>query len=139
MTHIPVCCFLILEIKEPGQGRRISRDANITGDLGVEFGANIADLGSQKSSMFPWDNAGGSSSSGAFGMPESDHNIPLDYIDMRLRGSSQSRRDSSLVPSHGGSLTGGPGFSPAGVKRPEVFDEDYAFEGGDCKSALSWS
>ncbi|KAG6868589.1 hypothetical protein C0993_000615 [Termitomyces sp. T159_Od127] len=117
--------------EEPGQGRRISRDASITGDLSVEFGTHIADLGSQKSSMFPWDNAGGSSSSGAFGIAESDHNTPLDFIDTRIRGSSQSRRDSSLVPSQGGSLTGDPGLSPAGVKKSQVLDEDYAFE-GDC-------
>ncbi|KAG6898111.1 hypothetical protein C0992_005438 [Termitomyces sp. T32_za158] len=129
LTHIPVCCLLIVQMKEPGQGRRISRDASMTGDLGVEFGTHIADLGSQKSSMFPWDNAGGSSSSGAFAIAESDHNMPLDYIDTRMRGSSQSRRESSLVPSQGGSFTGGPGLSPAGLKRPQVLDEDYAFQG----------
>ncbi|KAG6890416.1 hypothetical protein C0995_008770 [Termitomyces sp. Mi166 len=107
--------------------RRI--DASITGDLGIEFGTQNADLGSQKSSMFPWDNAGGSSSSGVFGMPESDHNTLLDHVEVRMRGSSQSRRDSSLVPSQVGSLMGGLGFSPAGIKRPQVLDEDYAFEG----------
>ncbi|KAH0590754.1 hypothetical protein H2248_000879 [Termitomyces sp. 'cryptogamus'] len=114
--------------EEPGQGRRISRDNSITGNLDIELGAQNAELGSQKSSMFPWDNAGDSSSSGVFGMAESDHNLPLDHIEIRMRGSSQSRRDSSLVPSQVGSLTGGPGFSPAGVKKPQIFDDDYAFE-----------
>ncbi|KAG6911973.1 hypothetical protein DXG01_000221 [Tephrocybe rancida] len=116
--------------EEPGQGRRVSREPSIARDLGIDFGTQIGDPGSQKSSMFPWDNAGGSSSSGAFGMPGSDHNVPVDHVEIRMRGSSQSRRDSSLVPSQVGSLAGGPGFSPAPIKRASqiVDEEDYAFE-----------
>lgn len=95
-------------------------------DLGTQ---TIPKSGSQKSSLFPWDNAGGSSSSGMFRMPGSDANVLVDHVEIRMRGSSQSRRDSSLVPSQAGSLAG-PSFSPAPAKRGSlILGEDYAFEG----------
>lgn len=84
--------------------------------------------GSQRSSLFPWDNAGGSTSSGAFEMPGSN-DLHIDAVEVRLRGSSQSHRDSSLIPSQAGSLAGGPGFSPAPIRRGSYLGEDYAFDG----------
>ncbi|KAF8078636.1 Rec8 like protein-domain-containing protein [Lyophyllum atratum] len=117
--------------EEPGQGRRLSRATSILGDLSLDLGTRNMEFGSQKSSLFPWDNAGGSSSSGMYGpgMPGSDTNLHVDHVEIRLRGSSRSRRDSSLVPSQMGSLAGGPGFSPALVPREsQVLGEDYAFD-----------
>lgn len=94
-----------------------------------DFGFDVAHTGSQKSSLFPWDNAGGSSSTEGFGMPGSDH-IHIDHVDVRIRGSSLGRRDSSLVPSQLESLVGGSGFSPAPIRKDfQTLGDDYAFEG----------
>lgn len=78
--------------------------------------------------MFPWDNAGPSSSCAA-PFAGSDR-ISVDRAEIKLRGSSLSRRESSLVPSQVGSGIG-PGFSPgAFVKNSQIaFGEDYAFDG----------
>ncbi|RDB28700.1 hypothetical protein Hypma_015537 [Hypsizygus marmoreus] len=114
--------------EEPGQARQLSRELSVFADLGFDLGIQKPMTGSQKSSLFPWDNAGGSSSSGAFGMPGSDE-IRAEHVEIRLRGSSHSRRDSSLVPSQVGSFAGGPGLSPAPIRHgSQVAGEDYAFE-----------
>ncbi|GLB36139.1 putative N terminus of Rad21 / Rec8 like protein [Lyophyllum shimeji] len=96
--------------EEPGQGRRLSRPPSGLSELALDL-------------------ASGSSSSGAFGMPGSDTNLHIDHVEIRMRGSSESRRGSSLVPSQVGSLAGGPGFLPAPMKRvSQMLGEDYAFE-----------
>ncbi|RXW15504.1 hypothetical protein EST38_g10349 [Candolleomyces aberdarensis] len=114
--------------EEPGQGRRVSRPSSVFGgsniglDLLLDKGSN---LGSQKSSLFPWDNAGGPSSSSAnapFGL---DDNIPIDHVEVRLRGSSRSRR-SSVAPSQSG-VAGGVGFSPIVQGTPAPINADYEF------------
>lgn len=98
----------------------------------MDLGTQNPTTGSQKSSMFPWDNAGGSSTSGAIELLGSN-DIHADAIDVRLRGSSQSQRDSPVVPSRVGSLNGGSGFSPApiGLRNSQAIGEDYRFEGAD--------
>jgi len=83
--------------------------------------------GSQRSSLFPWDNAGASSSAGgAANGPAGDGSvrISIDRAEIRLRrrDSSLSQRESPLVPSQMGSATG-IGFSPMASGR-----EDFAFE-----------
>ena len=59
-------------------------------------------------------------------MPGSDQ-INLDPVDLKLRGSSQSRRSSSLIPSQVGSLA--EGFSPAPAPpSSQALPENYVFE-----------
>lgn len=95
---------------------------------GLEITSPDGLLGSQKSSLLPWDNAGiGSSSSVAGGTFGSD-NIPVDHVEIKMRGSSMSRRGSSLAPSlPPGS---GPGLSPAPLGVVHASDDDIMpFEG----------
>ncbi|KAF6766048.1 Rec8 like protein-domain-containing protein [Ephemerocybe angulata] len=85
------------------------------GDFDFEFGAQQKESGgpgSQRSSLFPWDNAGPSSSSANPGLGDdiNDNNIPIDHVEIRLRGSSRSRK-SFVAPSQVGGVAG-PGFSP---------------------------
>ncbi|TFY67439.1 hypothetical protein EVG20_g3941, partial [Dentipellis fragilis] len=109
--------------EEPGQARRVSRPPSpLDGAFAFGFGRDTgveAQGGSvsQKSSLFPWDNAGPSSSVGGPGGAHfeagSDRvSISIGRAESRLRGSSggRSRRESSLIPSHVG--VGGMGFSP---------------------------
>ncbi|KAA1471501.1 hypothetical protein DENSPDRAFT_776904 [Dentipellis sp. KUC8613] len=107
--------------EEPGQARRVSRPPSpLDGAFAFGFGRDAgAEPGSvsQKSSLFPWDNAGPSSSvagvGGAHFEPGSDRvSISIGRAESRIRGSSagRSRRESSLIPSQVG--VGGVGFSP---------------------------
>lgn len=79
--------------------------------------------GSQRSSLFPWDNAGASSSNGN----AADANFPgsenfVDHVDVRLRSNSLSHHSPSIA-------TGGIGFSPVPSGRgSHVFGEDFAFD-----------
>jgi meiotic recombination protein REC8 len=67
-----------------------------------------------------------SSSSGPPGLPGSDQ-IHVDPIEQKLRGSSQSRRSSSLILSQAGSLA--ERFSPAPIRQSsQDLPEDYVFE-----------
>ena len=83
--------------------------------------------GSQRSSLFPWDNAGASSSNGNAAdavLPGSENFI--DHVDVRLRSNSLSHQ-SPIVPSI---ATVGIGFSPVPSGRgSQVFGEDFAFDG----------
>jgi meiotic recombination protein REC8 len=83
--------------------------------------------GSQRSSLFPWDNAGASSSNGNAadgGLPGSENFV--DHVDVRLRSNSLSHH-SPIVPSI---ATVGIGFSPVPLGRgSQVFGEDFAFDG----------
>ncbi|CAA7265812.1 unnamed protein product [Cyclocybe aegerita] len=119
--------------EEPGQARRVSRSASILGanNLGFDLGPKDPANGSQRSSLFPWDNAGGPSSSTGnvpFGGPGSDHVI--EQVDIRLRSNSLSHHASPLVDSQRGSLAGaGVTFSPALTGRnSQIFGEDFAFD-----------
>ncbi|KAF5317844.1 hypothetical protein D9611_014732 [Ephemerocybe angulata] len=116
--------------EEPGQARRNSRPSSVFGgDFDFEFGAQQKDSGgpgSQRSSLFPWDNAGPSSSSANPGLGDdiNDNNIPIDHVEIRLRGSSRSRK-SSVAPSQVGGVAG-PGFSPIVINgTPAPMDVDF--------------
>ncbi|KAJ7634292.1 Rec8 like protein-domain-containing protein [Mycena polygramma] len=111
--------------EEPGQGRNVSRPPSV---LGGNFDiAPPPPSGSQRSSLFPWDNAGGGSSSAGFAPMGSDR-ISVDRADIGMRRSSLSRRDSSLVPSQNGSIVDGLQFSPGLAKSSQALGEDYAFD-----------
>lgn len=97
--------------QEPGQARRgSSRPPSL---LGSHFGlgTKLPDSGSQRSNMFPWDNAGGvtSSISGvAFGAGGSDR-LSL------VRADSRIRRSSSLPKGSVGGVPESPAsFLPSG-------------------------
>lgn len=109
--------------EEPGQARHASRPMSVLGD---EFGLDIVQNSlSQRSALFPWDNAGGSSSvSGAvlLGRQSSDK-ISVDHAETRLRGSSLSRRGSS-IPSQQGDVFGGTAGLPTS---PQIIDDDFVF------------
>lgn len=109
-------------VQEPGQARRVSRSASILG-AGFELAPRDSANASQKSSLFPWDNAG-PSSSGA-NEPFAGMEPPIETVSVRLRSRSLSRAGSSpLAPSKRGSATGFK-FSPAG---PGI-EDDFAFDG----------
>lgn len=117
--------------QEPGQARRVSsRSGSI---IGGNLGFNLEDLDqnrdSQRSSLFPWDNAGVSSSSG--NDPAANFNPAINPVDVRLRSSSSvSHRESSLAPSQRGSVVGGLTFSPvAGRGSSQIAGEDFVVEG----------
>ncbi|KAF8898747.1 hypothetical protein BD779DRAFT_1666537 [Infundibulicybe gibba] len=111
-----------------GQGRRAqSRQPSV--GFGFDLGGEKAGS-SQKSSLFPWDHAGAANSSsvGNIGFLGSD-NMQVDQAEIKLRGSSQSRRESSLVGSQMGSILGGVGLSPATVRADsQGLGEDYVFD-----------
>ncbi|KAK7064240.1 RNA cytidine acetyltransferase [Favolaschia claudopus] len=113
--------------EEPGQARNVSRPPSILGG-NFDVPAQLPASGSQRSSLFPWDNAGGgSSSAGGFGPMGSDR-VSVDKADMRLRGSSLSHRHSSLVPSRSGSILDGLEMSPGFAKDIQLVGEDYKFD-----------
>ncbi|KAJ7900331.1 Rec8 like protein-domain-containing protein [Mycena olivaceomarginata] len=95
------------EVVKPGQARHLSRPPSLP---------------------FPWDNAGGGSSSAAGFDPMGSDRISVDRADIKLRGSSLSRRESSLVPSQSGSALEGLEFSPGFAKKSQALGEDYAFD-----------
>ncbi|KAF8922569.1 hypothetical protein CPB85DRAFT_60827 [Mucidula mucida] len=112
--------------EEPGQGRQFSRQSSITR---AQFGLDVEEPGSQsqsqKSSLFPWDNAGFLSSSSGAGLPDGGTDrVSVERADVRIRGSSVSRtREDSLVPSQAGSVAMSPGFDK-GLQ----MEEDYRFQ-----------
>ncbi|PPQ76339.1 hypothetical protein CVT26_008967 [Gymnopilus dilepis] len=114
--------------EEPGQARRLSRSASVLGRDFLDFEARALNSrnGSQKSSLFPWDNAGPSSSSGNIPLPD-----VLDKADTRLGSiTSFSRRGSPMAGSQRDSLHAAAiSFSPAPVGRgSQIFGEDFAFD-----------
>ncbi|KAJ3799937.1 Rec8 like protein-domain-containing protein [Lentinula aff. detonsa] len=115
--------------EEPGQARQISKPPS---DIGANFSFDLGSFGrqegSQKSSLFPWDNAGAGPSSSIDGVGGGSDRISIDRAEVRIRGSSFSRRESSLVPSQNGS-TGIRGISPGdiGIRGSQVVGEDFVF------------
>ncbi|KAJ3750433.1 Rec8 like protein-domain-containing protein [Lentinula detonsa] len=113
--------------EEPGQARQISKPPS---DIGANFSFDLSSFGrqegSQKSSLFPWDNAGAGPSSSIDGVGGGSDRISIDRAEVRIRGSSFSRRESSLVPSQNGS-TGIRGISPGdiGIRGSQVVGEDF--------------
>lgn len=109
----------------------MSRAQSVVAGEQFEFNIDNQDhYGSQLNSLFPWDNAGASSSSGMvpLGQYGSD-NMNADPVDVKMRGSSRSRRDSSLIPSQLASV-GNVKFSPAPTGNPgSLLGEDFEFPG----------
>ncbi|THH03827.1 hypothetical protein EW145_g5973 [Phellinidium pouzarii] len=120
--------------EEPEHGRNaISRASNA---LGFDAEMLNPSSGTQRSALFPWDNAAGTSSSAGAGFAPlgdkgSDH-LSLDNTDVRIarsRSRSGSRRGSfSIVPSQTGSLIGlniglSPGHGSGNDFRFEVTNE----------------
>jgi len=103
----------------------------IGSNLGLNVGLHESFSQSQKTFLFPWDNAGPSSASGAapFG-PSSIDQVFEGQADVHLRGSSRSRRGDSLAPSQIGSNLVAGEFSPApGGRGSQGLAEDYEFDG----------
>ncbi|KAJ7125591.1 Rec8 like protein-domain-containing protein [Mycena crocata] len=113
--------------EEPGQGRHISRAPSLLGS-NFDIVPDIPASGSQRSSLFPWDNAGGVSSSAAGFGPMGSDRVSVDRAEIRMRGSPLSRRESSLVPSQVGSGADDVEFSPGFAKGSQILGEDYAFD-----------
>ncbi|OJA21506.1 hypothetical protein AZE42_05106 [Rhizopogon vesiculosus] len=113
--------------EEPGQARHASRPPSVLGD---NFGLDIVQNSfSQRSALFPWDNAGVSSSvSGAvpLGRHSSDK-ISVDHAETRMRGSSVSRRGSSLLSQHCEVFGGAGGFPAIINASPQINDEEFVF------------
>ncbi|KAJ3888062.1 Rec8 like protein-domain-containing protein [Lentinula edodes] len=113
--------------EEPGQARQMSKPLS---DIGANFSFDLGSLGrqegSQRSSLFPWDNAGAGPSSSVDAFGGGSDRVSIDRADIRIRGSSFSRRESSLVPSQNGS-TGIRGISPGdiGIRGSQVIGEDF--------------
>ncbi|KAJ3937794.1 MAG: Rec8 like protein-domain-containing protein [Lentinula lateritia] len=117
--------------EEPGQARQMSKPLS---DIGANFSFDLGSLGrqegSQRSSLFPWDNAGAGPSSSVDAFGGGSDRVSIDRAEIRIRGSSFSRRESSLVPSQNGS-TGIRGISPGdiGIRGSQVIGEDFVFSG----------
>ncbi|KAI0275079.1 Rec8 like protein-domain-containing protein [Gloeopeniophorella convolvens] len=102
--------------EEPGQARHASVASFPTGSA-FDLGRNLEIAsGSQKSSMFPWDNAGLSSSVAGAPFDIASEKISAGNEDLRLKDNRSagrsSGRGSSLVPSQLNSGPGTAGFSP---------------------------
>ncbi|THV04964.1 hypothetical protein K435DRAFT_961677 [Dendrothele bispora CBS 962.96] len=114
--------------EEPGQGRQNSRPPSAGGDFNFEPDSNDLNAGSQRSSLFPWDNAGAGTSSSVDLGPD---RVSVDRAETRIRSSPivNSRRDSPFGFSQTGSF--GRGLSPAdlGNRGSQTFGEDFVFDG----------
>jgi meiotic recombination protein REC8 len=112
--------YLTLLVKEPGQARHASIGSFPTGSA-FNLGRNLEiGSGSHKSSLFPWDNAGLSSSVAAAPFDMGSDRFSIGQDDVRLKDASVGRssgRESSIVPSQ---LNSGPGT--LGIS-PRVFDK----------------
>ncbi|KAJ4486110.1 Rec8 like protein-domain-containing protein [Lentinula aciculospora] len=117
--------------EEPGQARHISKPPS---DIGANFNFDLGSIsrqeGSQRSSLFPWDNAGAGASSSVDAFGGGSDRISFDRAEVKIRGSSFSRRESSLIPSQNGS-TGIRGISPVDIRirESQVINEDFVFSG----------
>ncbi len=119
--------------KEPGQARHASDGSFPTGSA-FNLGGNLEiGSGSHKSSLFPWDNAGLSSSvpGAPFEMGSDRLGISIGQDDVRLKdafvGRSDSGREGSLVPSQLNSGPGTLGFPPRAMG-PHINDS-FEFDG----------
>lgn len=93
--------------------------------------------GSQRSALFPWDNAGASSSVSGLGLGPvgmGSDEISVDHVEVKMRGSSASARSgraSSVLPSRMGSIGGIPASPGTLGQGFNLVDEDFIF---DCKA-----
>lgn len=117
--------------EEPGQGRQNSRPPSILSktNFGLDFGTQDPLPSSQRSSLFPWDNAAAESSSSGFAGQLGSDQIVVDRADTGMRGSSLSGlsgQDSPSIPGRAGSAIG---LSPGNfVGNSQLIGEDYEFE-----------
>ncbi|EPT04358.1 hypothetical protein FOMPIDRAFT_1058151 [Fomitopsis schrenkii] len=113
--------------EEPGVARRASRAPSLIGSQFELPGAGHDFVsGSQRSALFPWDNAGASSS--AAGGPLGSARGSIARADTRLRGSSLSSRHASPLP--GGRILESPAdFGVRGSLSGEGFEFDVPGEG----------
>lgn len=112
--------------QEPGQARRASHPPPALGDnLGVDVVSD--NFHSQRSALFPWDMVGSSPPISAQEGGIQHDRISIEHADARLRGSSASRRGSSL-PSVPGNLQTSVG-SPAVILPAIQSDDDFVFDG----------
>ncbi|KAI6136625.1 hypothetical protein F5141DRAFT_40002 [Pisolithus sp. B1] len=111
--------------EEPGQGRQASRHSSALSHL---VGNDVQISGdSQRSVLFPWDNAGDNS-------PESkddfrariDHRMSVDHAETQLIRDSSSRRESP-IPSRPPSLQFGVA-SPPTLFRSSEMDDEFIFD-----------
>ena len=112
--------YLTLLVKEPGQARHASIGSFPTGSA-FNLGRNLEiGSGSHKSSLFPWDNAGLSSSIAGAPFDMGSDRFSIGHEDVRLKDASVGRssgRGSSLVPSQLNSGPGAVGFSPRAIDK----------------------
>jgi len=123
---------LTLFVKEPGQARHASIGSFPTGSA-FNLGRNLEiGSGSHKSSLFPWDNAGISSSVAGVPFDMGSDRFSLGQDDVRLKDVSVGRssgREGSLVASQ---LNSGPGFSPKTFERiGSRINDSFEFDGMD--------
>ena len=124
---------LTLLAKEPGQARHASIGSFPTGSA-FNLGRNLeVGSGSHKSSLFPWDNAGISSSVAGVPFEMSSDRFSLGRDDVRLKDASVGRssgREGSLVP---GQLNSGPETLRFSPRTPEKIvshiNDSFEFDG----------
>ncbi|KAI9512602.1 Rec8 like protein-domain-containing protein, partial [Russula earlei] len=118
--------------EEPGQARHASIGSVPTGSA-FNLGRNLEiGSGSQKSSLFPWDNARLSSSVAAVPFDMGSERFSIGNDDIRLKDASVGRssgREGSLILSQGNSGPGTFGFSPRtfGKMGPHI-DDTFEFD-----------
>jgi hypothetical protein len=135
MTFEWIFASLTLLVKEPGQARHASIGSFPTGSA-FNLGRNVEiGSGSHKSSLFPWDNAGISSSVAGAPFEMGSDRLSLGQDDVRLKDGSVGRssgREGSLVPSHLNSGPGTLGLSPRTFEKiGSHINDSFEFDGRD--------
>lgn len=130
-TQVSVASHLVLS-KEPGQARHASIGSFPAGSA-FELGRNVeVKTDSQKSSLFPWDNAGLSSSAAGAPFDIGSDRISIGRDDIRLKDTPTGRnsgRESPLVRSQS-SGPGTLGFSPGLFgKTGSQINDSFQFDG----------
>jgi meiotic recombination protein REC8, fungi type len=120
-------------VKEPGQARHASIGSFPTGSA-FNPGRNLEiGSGSHKSSLFPWDNAGLSSSVAGLPFEMGSDRFSLGQDDVRLKNASVGRssgREGSLVASQLNSGPGTLGFSPKTLEKiGSHMNDSFEFDG----------
>ena len=130
MVFVSIFTYLSLFVKEPGQARHASVGSFPTGSA-FNLGGNLEiGSGSHKSSLFPWDNAGLSSSVAGAPFEMGSDRISIGQDDVRLKDASVGRssgREGSLVPSQLNSGPGTLGFSPKAMG--SHINDSFEFDG----------
>ncbi|KAJ8083983.1 R8 protein [Marasmius tenuissimus] len=117
--------FRLRSSEEPGQARNASRPPSVGPDFHLDV-VSSGKLGSQRSSLFPWDNAGADISSSVGDVHGGSDQVVFERAEVRLRGSSVSRREGSLPLSQNGSISGLRGVSPGDFgKTSQIIGEDF--------------